>query len=468
MHAASKIMWSEGLTLGPQHFQCQDRYHEMRLQRFAAALDPYCWGVRSARWNEDALREEVLSADALALLFPDGELYEAPQGDPLPEAVDLSLLPAEVDAFTFHAVLPRLQPHGGNVEANGRYQRHEAELADAYSDALPLEVPVLVKRPRLLVNGQGGTSGAGLPGAAASGAAASGVPTPGVAAPGVGMPVVRVRRASRGGFEVDEEFVPPCVCLEAAPGLPLRIEGLVSLMASRIAALQRMHRKSSSDIYEVGSGDMSSWWMLNILSTCSALMTHCARGQANHPRALFEQMLGAAAGLMTFSDRYQVADLPLYRHDELTACFAQLTGMLRELVATPIGVRYFVLPLVPDATRRAYAQAALDPARVTPQTELILAVCADMPALELVATVPVRLKVASPADLESIVGSALPGVPLAHMPQVPPGIPVRPNTLYFSLSAKSPLYDNALEAGQLAVYAPDGLPGLKLELLALC
>jgi len=44
MSATSKVLWSEGLTLGPQHFQRQDLYHETRLQRIASALNPYCWG----------------------------------------------------------------------------------------------------------------------------------------------------------------------------------------------------------------------------------------------------------------------------------------------------------------------------------------------------------------------------------------------------------------------------------------
>lgn len=55
MSAASKIMWSEGLTLGPQHFQRQDLYHETRLQRIASALNPYFWGVRDVKWNVDGL-----------------------------------------------------------------------------------------------------------------------------------------------------------------------------------------------------------------------------------------------------------------------------------------------------------------------------------------------------------------------------------------------------------------------------
>lgn len=79
---------------------------------------------------------------------------------------------------------------------------------------------------------------------------------------------------------------------------------------------------------------------------------------------------------------------------------------------------------------------------------------------------PIRLKVAASDHLESIVGSALPGVPLAHMPQVPSAIPVRPNTFYFSLSTKSALYAKALDQGTLAVSAPDGMPGLKIELIA--
>lgn len=84
-----------------------------------------------------------------------------------------------------------------------------------------------------------------------------------------------------------------------------------------------------------------------------------------------------------------------------------------------------------------------------------------------VATVRIRLKVAATDEIGSIVGSALPGVPLAHMPQVPPAIPVRPNTYYFSLSTKTTLYERALAAGALAIYAPDGIPGLKIELIAI-
>ena len=37
MKTPSKILWTEGVTLRPQHFQQQGRYHEARLHRMATA-----------------------------------------------------------------------------------------------------------------------------------------------------------------------------------------------------------------------------------------------------------------------------------------------------------------------------------------------------------------------------------------------------------------------------------------------
>ncbi|WP_313632722.1 type VI secretion system baseplate subunit TssK [Massilia timonae] len=442
MSAASKIMWSEGLTLGPQHFQRQDLYHEARLKRIASALNPYFWGVCAVQWNLAGLENNRLGASTMSIIFPDGEIYEAPEADLLPEVVDLSRLPADINTFTFYAALALVKPHGGNADENGRYACREIETSDLFSEALAIEVPFLKKQPRLITHAE--TSGLHD-----------------------SVSVVRIRRAPEGGFEIDPSFVPPSVTIGAAPALRGLLDELVSVMTAKIESLQRTHRKASSEVYEVGAGDISSWWMLNILSTANAQLMHCSRSPGLHPEAMFRQMLSAVGGLMTFSDRFKTADLPAYRHEALGEVFAELDGLLRDLVDTVIGTKYFIIPLVAEPGRRAYSQAVLDPARVTQQTQLCLAVTADMPGLELVATVPIRLKVAAPDAIESIVKSALPGVPLAHMPQVPPAIPVRPNTYYFSLSTKSPLYEKALHAGALAVYVPDGIPGLKIELIAI-
>jgi type VI secretion system protein ImpJ len=442
MNEGSKILWSEGLTLGPQHFQRQDLYHESRLQRMIAALNPHLWGMRSVQWNMDALGHNALRAQAMSAIFPDGEIYDAPGADLLPEPADLSRLPADIQTFTFHVALPVVKPHGGNADPDGRYVRYEAETLDLFSEALAIEVPYLRKQARLVSHL---------------------APRD----PHTSVPVVQVRRLPQGGFEIDPSFVPPSVAISAAPALRHMLDGLISALTAKIESLQRMHRKTNADVYEVSTGDISSWWMLNIVSTANAQLMHSARSAGHHPETLYQQLLALASGLMTFSDRYKTADLPAYRHDALGEVFGKLDGLLRDLVDTVIAAKYFLIPLVPDKGRAAFYRGTLDPAKVTATTQLCLAVNADMPALELVAAVPVRLKLGAPDDLEKIVGSALPGMPLTHMPQVHAAVPVRPNTYYFSVATKGTLYENALKAGALAVYAPDGIPGLKIELIAI-
>ena len=56
MSMGAKILWSEGLTLGPQHFQRQDLYHETRLLGWRRRSIRNFWGVRLLQWNMEATR----------------------------------------------------------------------------------------------------------------------------------------------------------------------------------------------------------------------------------------------------------------------------------------------------------------------------------------------------------------------------------------------------------------------------
>jgi type VI secretion system protein ImpJ len=441
MSLGAKILWSEGLTLGPQHFQRQDLYHETRLLRMASALNPNFWGVRLLAWNLDGLGHNLLEAEAMSLIFQDGEVVEAPATDLLPVPLDLTQLPQDINTFTIYAALPTIRPHGANAEEGGRYAMAESEMADLFSDAVPIDVPFLKKRVRLLAHTE---------------------PRDGH----VSFPVLRIHRAPRGGFDVDPAFVPPSVAIGAARPLQLLLDGLMSALTAKIVSLHASHRKTNASTFEVHAGDITSWWMLNIISTANASLQHCARSRMQHPEALYEKLLALAGGLMTFSDRYATADLPAYDHADPGVTFAQLDALIRDLVDTVISARYFVIPLVAEDSRRTHFRGALDAAKLTQDTQLCLAVSADMPALELVSAVPVRFKVGSPDDIERIVASALPGIALTHMPQVPAAVPVRPDTYYFSVSTRNGLYENALKAEAIAIYAPAGMRELNIELIA--
>ncbi|MFM2085382.1 MAG: hypothetical protein RLZZ237_251, partial [Pseudomonadota bacterium] len=85
--------------------------------------------------------------------------------------------------------------------------------------------------------------------------------------------------------------------------------------------------------------------MLNTLSTASAVLSHCAAYRRHHPVHLFEQLMALAGGLMTFSKKYTLGDLPAYRHEDVGPGFGKLDAIIRDLIDTVLLSRYFPIAL---------------------------------------------------------------------------------------------------------------------------
>lgn len=81
--------------------------------------------------------------------------------------------------------------------------------------------------------------------------------------------------------------------------------------------------------------------------------------------------------------------------------------------------------------------------------------------------VSIRFKIGAPDDVEKFVLSAMPGVKLVHSPHVPGALPVRPDTYYFAIENKGPLYERMLQAQSISIYVLSGIRDFKLELLAI-
>jgi type VI secretion system protein ImpJ len=450
MTTAAKVLWGEGLFLRPQHFQQQDRYHEARLNDTAGALHPYCWGVRQLALDADALKADVLRITALSLIFPDGEVVRAPEHDMLPPQVRLGELPQLEGSITFHAALPALKVHGENCAARGgnetgmradvRFGQREHTTQDLFSEAAPAPVAYLTRNLRL-------------------------VPDCDPLDAFDSFPLLRLRRVATGGFEVDQDFIPPSVSIEGAPGLQSRLARLMEKLLAKVNALYGHHREPSKNVVELRGGDVSSFWLLHTASAGYAALSHYLAHRELHPERLFQELLVLAGGLMTFSRAVKLEDLPAYAHQDPGPAFARLDGILRELLDTVISSKYFSIALSNE--RPSYHLGALDSGKITPQTALYLGVKADMPALQLVEIVPLRFKIGAPEDVDKLVLSAMPGVKLVHAPQVPSALPVRPDTYYFMLENRGLLYDAMLKAQSISIYVPNGLRDLKLDLMAI-
>ncbi len=445
MDETTKILWGEGLFLRPQHFQQQDRYHESRLQTAAAALHPYAWGVARLQVDHGALANDLLRLQELVVIFPDGEQYAAPTSDTLPEAIMLSEIPLTQQTITYYAALPLLKEYGGNFNAAeqattaARYTQVNIETPDLFTQGAPAELSYLKKSVRLVSELEPRNSL-------------------------VSFPLLRLRRASSGGFELDPNFIPPCITIRSAPLLTQLLRHLMDALQAKINALYGHHREPSKNVIEFRSGDISSFWLLHTASAGYASLSHYLNNPQLSPERLFEQLLGLAGGLMTFSKNHTLNDLPAYQHLDTGSCFFKLNSIIRDLLNTVISTRHFAIAL--SEARPSYHQGVLDSGKIDERTAFYLAVSANMPATELVDTTPMRFKLGAPDDVDKLVLSAMPGVKLVHAPQVPAAIPVRPDTYYFALDNKSPLYARMLQAQAISIYTPSGISELHLELFA--
>nr|WP_256503700.1 type VI secretion system baseplate subunit TssK [Cupriavidus sp. WGtm5] len=438
-------MWGEGLFLRPQHFQRQDAYHESRLHATAQVIQPYGWGVRNASFDTDALASGVLRVTELALFFPDGELYSAPQADELPPPVVLDAIPAGTSELTFYLALQPLHDAGGNYrdDAEGslssRYVGLQAETSDLFTEAEPAAITYLKKAVRLVAETEPRDQF-------------------------ISLPVVRIRRTATGGFELDETFVAPSLSINASAVLYLRLRRLIDALQAKVNALYGFHREPTKNIIEFRSGDIASFWLLHTANASFAALAHLFHHPELHPERLFQEMLRLAGALMTFSKSHTLADLPVYDHDSPGPVFARLDSIIRDLLDTVISTRYFSIAL--DETRPSFHLGRLDSGKIDDKTSFYLSVSADMPVAELVEAIPSRFKVGAPDDVDKLVLSSMPGVPLTYTPQVPPAIPVRPGACYFAIEARGALYDRMLQAQTITIYTPAGIRELKLELIA--
>ena len=230
----------------------------------------------------------------------------------------------------------------------------------------------------------------------------------------------------------------------------------------RSTAITASRRSTSSNSR---SGDIASFWLLHTASSAFASLSHLYHHPALHPERLYERMLELAGALLTFSKGYSLSDLVPYSHLAPGPSFARLDGIIRDLLETVISTRYFAIAL--DEVKPSFFNGRLDSGKITAETTLYLGVQAAMPAAEVVDVVPLRFKVGAPDDVDKLVLSAMGGVRLAHAPQVPAAIPVRPGSYYFAIDNRGPLSERMMQSQTITIYVPTGIPELRLELFAL-
>ncbi|MFJ1337584.1 type VI secretion system baseplate subunit TssK [Pseudomonas caricapapayae] len=444
MSKQSRVMWSEGMFLLPQHFQYQDEYHQHQLAEATLRSTPFHWGVQALQVDEDALANGSLQLKRLKLVFPDGSLFDAPQHDPLPAARDLKDLLKGND-LKVYAALKLPEPFGLNYVEDGqehksarRFRKQFDTLPDLNEGDLENEITSLRLNVVMLVDGDN------LDGYSY-------------------CPIARLSRNNMGGFNLDPHFVHPTLHLGSHDTLVGMGKRLLGALHAKSKALSGRRRERADQIAEFGSSDVTLFWLLNTVNRAYPQLAHLLAHPRLHPERLYLFLADLAGGLLTFTLDTQLNDIPVYGHHDPAASLVKLDEMIRVLLDNVVPNQCIVINLT--QTKPSYWQGQLLDPRLS-EADFYISVHADMPGASLLELVPRAFKVGSPEDIEVVVNSAMPGVTLNHSTRLPNAIPVRLDNQYFAIEPHGLVYERMMNAQTICFYAPSAFTNLKLELMA--
>ena len=439
----SKVVWSEGLFLRPQHFQQQDRYHEWLVEARARGLGGNFWGWLQLELDEAALLTGKVALGSARGVLPDGTPFDFPAAHAAPEALDF---PADARNAVVYLALPLRRPNA--VEAvrpessAGELARHRCaieEVVDSASSATAQE-PIEIGQPRLR-----------LALAEQAGDAF------------VHLGVARiVERRPDNSLVLDRNYIAPSLSCNASPVLASWLREVQGLLAQRGQALAARLGQPGAG----GIGEIADFVFLLTVNRHQPVLDHLVSLSQLHPERAFSRLLELHGELATLAKaERRPAPMPPYQQDALELCFAPLLREIRLALATVLEQNAIQIELK-DHKQGRYVGLIADHSLLR-QAGFVLAVKAQLPGETVRTRFPAQAKLGPVERIREIVNLQLPGVGLTPLPVAPRQLPYHAGFSYFELDKSGELWQQLEHSGGLGLYVTGDYPGLELALWAI-
>ena len=271
MKFLSRVVWSEGMYLGPHHFQTQSRYFEDSIAFLASSLWHEPWGLLHAELDQKAIRNGNAVLLHASGIFPDGLTFELPNSDPPPPPRNLTeVFPTTDSVLPLYLAVPGRRDNGFDcnldVSGNGtRFSRMQRTIRDETNGIDEREVDLGQKNIHLVTEAE---------------------LTPDM----VSLPIAHVLRDGRGHLIYDEDFIPTCLRLSASEPLMLLVKRLLETIGEKSSTISRSARRHGR--FEAGTSalDVANYWFLHALHSAIPPLQHLSTTRHAHPEDVFVEL----------------------------------------------------------------------------------------------------------------------------------------------------------------------------------
>jgi type VI secretion system protein ImpJ len=439
----SKIIWSEGMFLQPQHFQQHDRYLERLIEGRIGPVAGRHWGHALLRLDDAALKLGKVALAAARGILPDGTPYEFPGADEPPAPLDV---PGDLkeELVVLAAPLRRFGSDEADLASSDavgltRYAVAELDVDDnnTGNDRSAL-IQVGTLRLRLMLQRDATDAYACL-----------------------GVARVIERRADNE-VVLDQGYIPPALSVRESTSLTGFVREIQGLLHQRGEAI-------SSRLAHPGRGgvaEIADFLLLQTVNRFEPVFAHLAELTLLHPERLFTTCLLLAGDLSTFTrDNRRPPAFPPYVHDDLARCFVPLMNDLRRSLSMVLEQN--AIPIELQDRKYGVRVAIIADHELWRSAGFVLAVNAQMPAETLRVRFPTQVKIGPVERIRDLVNLQLPGIALRALPVAPRQIPYHAGFNYFELERGSDLWKQLERSGGLALHVAGEFPELEMELWAI-
>ncbi|WP_118178751.1 type VI secretion system baseplate subunit TssK [Paraburkholderia phosphatilytica] len=438
----SKVIWSEGMFLQPQHLQQHDRYLQTQLETRASGLRAYSWGFTALELDEQLLKLGKVALLSCAGVLPDGTPFNLPADDDLPPPIDI---PEGTRSTLVVLALPVRRPgiaETGNAESGENFARHRIDEIDVSDSNDPNAGAALMQIGKLRVR------------LALESEVVNAFTVLGVARVVERLPDNRV--------VLENDYAPPCLDYRVARRLAAFADDLVGLLHQRGEALAaRLAQPGVTGVAEV-----ADFLLLQLINRNEPLAAHLSTMTGLHPEALYRIAVQLAGELATFSQKSKrPSTYPVYRHERLKETFAPVIDDLRASLSMVMDPHAVPIPL--EERKFGLRVAVVPDKNLFVSATFVLAVRAQMPAENILTGFAPQVKIGPIERIRDLVNLQLPGIGLRALPVAPRQLPFHAGFTYFELDRGNELWKQFATSAGMALHVAGEFPGLAMEFWAI-
>lgn len=441
MSLDSKVVWSEGMFLNPQHFQQQERYFERFINGKCEVFGAYGWGIQEFEIDHQLLKLGKISVISAKGIFPDGTPFSVPDLNEPPPVIDM---PENTHNVILHLALPLHRPGALEVMPKesstglARYYSSEMQVRDVTEEGGDnLNVDVANLRLKLLMetdDRSGYTS----------------------------LGVLKVAEAREDkNVILDDQFIPSCLDVNVSARLSGFLTELVGLLRHRADSIAGR----LADTRRGGTAEIADYMMLQLINRIEPWANHLSTLQGLHPVVLYGEAVQMAGELATFvAKEKRPPQFNPYLHDQLTTTFMPVMASLRECLSMVYEQTAVSLSLVEK--KYGIRVSEISDRSLLSTASYVLAVRADVADDMVRSRFPAQVKIGPVERIRQLVNAAMPGIPLKPLPVAPRQIPYRSGYTYFELDRSSAFWKELQTSGGFALHIGGDFPGLEMEFWA--